>query len=108
MTTGAPVAPAPAPPPPAEAPAGAAAPAAEVFVSGGDPRLARCGFAKLVGEKVDHIMRKYEITLGRRSKATNLDVVLGDFMSVSRNHARIYYNFETGERAAQRSPVSKL
>lgn len=66
-------------------------------VSQDDPRLKRVGFAKLVGENVDHIMRKYEIVLGRRSKATALDVVLGDMMSVSRQHAKIFYNFESSK-----------
>ena len=55
------------------------------------------GIARLVGTNVDHTMRKYEIVLGRRSKSTDLDVVLGDMMSVSRKHAKIYYNFDASE-----------
>ena len=67
-----------------------------VMILPNDTRLTRCGFAKLVGSPgVDYVIRKYSVTLGRRSKATDLDVVLGDMMSVSRQHARIYYNFET-------------
>lgn len=65
-----------------------------------DPRLERlqkAGFARLVGLGVDHTMRKFEIVLGRRSKSTDLDVVLGDMMSVSRKHAKIYYNFDTSK-----------
>lgn len=34
-----------------------------------DPRLQQCGFAKLQGEGIEHVMRKYEITLGRVSKS---------------------------------------
>lgn len=49
-----------------------------------DPRLARCGFAKLVGSDLDYILRKYECSMGRRSKAGQQDVVLGDVMSISR------------------------
>ncbi|KFM26227.1 Fork head transcription factor 1 [Auxenochlorella protothecoides] len=58
-----------------------------------DPRVLQCGFARLLGKDVDYIVRKYEIVLGRRSKASTLDVILGDFMSVSRQHARILYSF---------------
>jgi hypothetical protein len=61
-----------------------------------DERLARVGFARLSGPGVDHLVRKYEVLLGRRSKAADLDVPLGDLMSVSRRHAKIAYNFETG------------
>lgn len=60
-----------------------------------DARVKRCGFARLYGEEVDYIVRKYDILLGRKSKASAVDVVLGDHMSVSRQHARIYYNFKT-------------
>lgn len=60
-----------------------------------DARVKRCGFARLHGEEVDYIVRKYDILLGRKSKASAVDVVLGDHMSVSRQHARIYYNFKT-------------
>lgn len=61
-----------------------------------DPRVLQCGFARLLGKDVDYIVRKYEIVLGRRSKASTLDVILGDFMSVSRQHARILYSFPSG------------
>lgn len=68
-----------------------------MVVAADDPRLQQCGFAKLEGEHVHHIMRKYEIILGRKSKSKDTDVVLGDVMSVSREHAKIYYNFDTSE-----------
>jgi hypothetical protein len=64
-------------------------------VSPDDPRLAKCGFAKLVGPDVELYMRKYELTIGRKSKSTALDVVLGDNMNISRLHAKINYNFQT-------------
>lgn len=35
----------------------------------GDPRIARCGFAKLVGEGVDYYMQKYEVSLGQLAGA---------------------------------------
>jgi len=58
-----------------------------------DPRIQQCGFAKLVGDDFEYYMRKYEINLGRKSKTTELDVVLGENTNVSRNHACIRYNF---------------
>lgn len=42
-----------------------------------DPRIVRCGFCKLEGEDLDFVSRRYEVTIGRRSKTTPLDVVLG-------------------------------
>ena len=67
-----------------------------------DPRLPRCGFARLVGEGgIDFVLRKYECTMGRRSKAATQDVVLGDVMSISRQHADIKYNFEKSKLTAQ-------
>ncbi|CAD7703127.1 unnamed protein product [Ostreobium quekettii] len=65
-------------------------------VSEDDPRLAKCGYAKLQGEGVEFYVRKYEVTMGRRSKSTQLDVVLGDNMNISRKHACIRFNFEKG------------
>ncbi|GMH39980.1 hypothetical protein BSKO_07884 [Bryopsis sp. KO-2023] len=61
-----------------------------------DPRLAKCGFAKLQGDGFEFFMRKYEIGLGRKSKSNSLDVVLGDHMNISRKHACIRYNFDKG------------
>lgn len=65
-----------------------------VDISLEDPRIHKVGFARLVGTPgVDHIVNKYEIVLGRRNKNKAIDVSLGDTMSVSRQHARIYYDF---------------
>lgn len=61
-----------------------------------DPRIQDVGFAKLQGSGIDHVMRTYEIVLGRASKDARPDVVLGDTKSVSRQHARIYFNFDSG------------
>jgi hypothetical protein len=65
-------------------------------ISKDDPRLERCGFAKLQGDAGDdfvYFIRKYEVVLGRRSKSANLDVPLGDSMNISRHHAAIRWNF---------------
>lgn len=43
-----------------------------------DPRLKRVGFCKLLGESIEHYAQKYEINIGRKSKATNLDVFIGE------------------------------
>ena len=47
-----------------------------------DPRLARAGFAKLIGrcndEDFEFFFTKYEILLGRNSKSALVDVVLGE------------------------------
>lgn len=59
-----------------------------------DIRPSRVGFARLLGDNIDHIVRKYDIILGRQNKNKPVDVVLGDTMSVSRQHARIRYDFE--------------
>jgi hypothetical protein len=46
-----------------------------------DPRLSRCGIAKLLGARGDEVleffMRKYTILLGRNSKNCQVDLVLG-------------------------------
>ena len=88
-----------------------------------DPRVALCGFCKLEGDGLDFVSKRYEVTLGRRSKTTPLDVVLGerratrapccqsvrrlstdkhrcagDNMNVSRHHASIKYNFARSAR----------
>ena len=46
-------------------------------VQEGDPRRKRVGFCKLLGENVEHYAQKYEVNIGRKSKATNLDVLIG-------------------------------
>ena len=45
-----------------------------------DPRIKRVGFCKLLGESIEHYAQKYEIHIGRKSKAANLDVVIGKKM----------------------------
>lgn len=66
-----------------------------------DVRLARCGYARLLGDggKLDFIMRRHEVLLGRPSKGKAVDVGL-DHKAVSREHARIRYSAERSESAA--------
>lgn len=73
-----------------------------------DPRLQRCGFAKLVGDggKVDVTIRKYEATLGRLSKGKAVDVPLENHKAVSREHAVIRYNFDASERRRRRATTA--
>uniref|UniRef100_A0A061QN52 Forkhead-associated domain-containing family protein n=1 Tax=Tetraselmis sp. GSL018 TaxID=582737 RepID=A0A061QN52_9CHLO len=66
-----------------------------------DPRVQQFGFAKLLGtanfpSPGYYIVKKYEIVLGRKSKSSNLDIVLGDNMNISRKHAKIVFNFAKG------------
>ena len=42
-----------------------------------DPRLGRVAYAKLQGDGLEYFIRKYEVMLGRKSKSTELDIVLG-------------------------------
>lgn len=54
------------------------------------------GFAKLQGEGFEYYMQTYSILLGRSSKTSEVDVdlaSLGSGMSISRYHARIFYDF---------------
>ncbi|KDP26356.1 hypothetical protein JCGZ_17514 [Jatropha curcas] len=54
------------------------------------------GFAKLQGEDFEYYMQTYSIILGRNSKKSTVDVdlsSLGGGMNISRNHARIFYDF---------------
>lgn len=86
-----------------------------------DPRLGRVAYAKLQGDGLEYFIRKYEVVLGRKSKSTELDIVLGagpksfpsllqqlnfpscqhacvgDNMNISRQHAKIAYNFALGK-----------
>ncbi|KAK9790762.1 hypothetical protein WJX73_008037 [Symbiochloris irregularis] len=67
------------------------------MVSPDDPRIARCGFCRLEGDGgLDFFAQRYEIALGRKSKSTHLDVVLGDNMNISRNHAKIVFREGVG------------
>lgn len=77
-------------------------------ISPDDPRLQKAGFARLVGRGIDYTLRKYECTMGRKSKAKNVDLELGDTMSISRKHACISYNFEKGIRLLAFSVVFSL
>jgi hypothetical protein len=61
----------------------------------GDPRLQKVAYARIVGEGIDVYVRKFEVMMGRTSKSTALDVVLGDNMNISRQHAKLVFNFET-------------
>ncbi|CAK9221739.1 unnamed protein product [Sphagnum jensenii] len=54
-------------------------------------------FAKLQGEDFEYYMQTYSILLGRNSKKSFVDVDLaglGGGMNISRQHARIFYDFE--------------
>lgn len=85
-----------------------------------DPRLGTVAYAKLQGDGLEYFIRKYEVLLGRKSKSTELDIVLGacstvvlpaaipelpschhafvgDNMNISRQHAKIAYNFALGK-----------
>lgn len=55
------------------------------------------GFAKLQGEDFEYYMQTYSIVLGRNSKKSSVDVDLaglGGGMNISRQHARIFYDFD--------------
>ncbi|KAL4856048.1 60S ribosomal protein L35a-3 [Chlorella vulgaris] len=62
-----------------------------------DPRLKRCGYAKLFGDggKMDYVIRKHQVLLGRHSKTKQVDVSLEGHKNASREHAYIRYNFQT-------------
>lgn len=47
-----------------------------MVVEGDDPRLAKVGFAKLEGQGIEFYAKKYEIIIGRPSKAFTPDVVI--------------------------------
>ncbi|EIE18840.1 hypothetical protein COCSUDRAFT_45003 [Coccomyxa subellipsoidea C-169] len=67
-----------------------------MVVSPNDPRIDQVGFAKLLGDGFELCAKKYEIVIGRHSKSSTVDVVLGDNMNISRQHAKILYNFSRG------------
>ena len=55
------------------------------------------GFARLQGKNFEYYMQTYSIILGRSSKKSAVDVdlkSLGGGMNISRQHARIFYDFE--------------
>lgn len=64
---------------------------------GGGGSDVEAGFAKLQGEDFEYYMQTYSIILGRNSKKSTVDVdlaSLGGGMNISRNHARIFYDFQ--------------
>ncbi|KAK9918354.1 hypothetical protein WJX75_003459 [Coccomyxa subellipsoidea] len=67
-----------------------------MVVSPNDPRINQVGFAKLLGDGIEVNAKKYEIVIGRHSKSSIVDVVLGDSLNISRQHAKILYNFSRG------------
>ncbi|KAI8991353.1 fork head domain-containing protein [Mycotypha africana] len=53
-------------------------------------------YAKLEGDDLCYYVRSLHITLGRKvSNPDNVDIPLGNTKSVSRQHARLFYNFNT-------------
>lgn len=51
-------------------------------------------YAKLEGEDLCYYMRTLQVSLGRKvSNPNNVDIPLGNTKSVSRQHARLFYNF---------------
>eukprot|EP00897_Mesotaenium_endlicherianum_P003431 jgi/Mesen1/3115/ME000184S02176 len=62
-----------------------------------DQTKLQAGFAKLKGEDFEFYMQRYSIILGRNSKKATVDFdlsQLGGGMNISRQHARIYYDFD--------------
>lgn len=62
-----------------------------------DPRLLQIGFAKLQGPSIDYVIRKYDIMMGRGTKPGTIDLGLGDGKQLSRQHARIFFDFGSGD-----------
>ncbi|KAI7885267.1 hypothetical protein K492DRAFT_172191 [Lichtheimia hyalospora FSU 10163] len=53
-------------------------------------------YAKLEGDGFCYYMRTLQVTMGRKvTKPDNVDIALGTLKSVSRHHARLFYNFTT-------------
>ncbi|KAI8380708.1 fork head domain-containing protein [Blakeslea trispora] len=53
-------------------------------------------YAKLEGEDFCYYIRTLQVTLGRKvKKPDSVDIPLGNIKSVSRQHARLFYNFTT-------------
>ncbi|RUO96215.1 fork head domain-containing protein [Jimgerdemannia flammicorona] len=53
-------------------------------------------YAKLEGDEFCYYIRTLQVTLGRKaSNSDNVDIPLGNTKSVSRQHARLFYNFST-------------
>ena len=53
-------------------------------------------YAKLEGEEYCYYIRTLQVTMGRQmTRANTVDIPLGNAKSVSRQHARLFYNFAT-------------
>lgn len=53
-------------------------------------------YAKLESDDFCYYIRTLQVTLGRKvKKPDNVDIPLGNIKSVSRQHARLFYNFAT-------------
>lgn len=53
-------------------------------------------YAKLEGDDFCYYIRTLQVTLGRKvSNPENVDILLGNTKSVSRQHARLFFNFST-------------
>lgn len=53
-------------------------------------------YAKLEGDELCYYMRTLQVSLGRKvSTPNNVDIPLGNTKSVSRQHARVFYNFSS-------------
>ncbi|KAI9312744.1 fork head domain-containing protein, partial [Dichotomocladium elegans] len=53
-------------------------------------------YAKLEGEGFCYYMRTLQVTMGRKvTNPDSVDIALGTLRSVSRHHARLFYNFTT-------------
>ncbi|KAI9323324.1 fork head domain-containing protein, partial [Dichotomocladium elegans] len=53
-------------------------------------------YAKLEGQEYCYYIRTLQVTLGRQvAKPDSVDIPLGNARSVSRHHARLFYNFAT-------------
>lgn len=53
-------------------------------------------YAKLEGDQACYYIRTFQVTLGRTAtRMDTVDIPLGKVKSVSRQHARLFYNFAT-------------
>lgn len=53
-------------------------------------------YAKLEGDQACYYIRTFQVTLGRTvTRMNTVDIPLGKVKSVSRQHARLFYNFAT-------------
>ncbi|KAJ3032480.1 transcription factor [Rhizophlyctis rosea] len=65
---------------------------------GAEPQTPVHAYAKLEGPEFTYFLRKLQVMIGRKVQPTDaVDVHLGNFKSISRQHARIQFNFMTGK-----------